>query len=116
MEDWIPEEAFKVAHDFRNHCASQISASLMNQFVQDLNKIWKAREQKIVARIKSECNHEVQFLRRQLQFRKPYDKVMHEKDVKRLKDEVRTAKAALRENVAIIKQDSQGADGLLVVD
>jgi hypothetical protein len=21
MEDWIPEEAFKVAHDFRNKCA-----------------------------------------------------------------------------------------------
>jgi hypothetical protein len=24
-EDWIPEEAFKVAHDFRNKCASSIS-------------------------------------------------------------------------------------------
>ena len=22
MEDWIPEEAFKVAHDFRNKCAA----------------------------------------------------------------------------------------------
>ena len=30
MEDWIPEEAFKVAHDFRNHCAAQVSKSLMN--------------------------------------------------------------------------------------
>lgn len=29
-DDWIPEEAFKVAHDFRNKCASQISQSLMN--------------------------------------------------------------------------------------
>jgi len=24
LEDWIPEEAFKVAHDFRNKCASQV--------------------------------------------------------------------------------------------
>lgn len=24
-EDWIPDEAFKIAHDFRNKCASQIS-------------------------------------------------------------------------------------------
>lgn len=24
-EDWIPEEAFKVAHDFRNRCASTVS-------------------------------------------------------------------------------------------
>lgn len=46
MEDWIPEEAFKVAHDFRNHCAGQVSASLMNQFLKDLNKSWKAREDK----------------------------------------------------------------------
>jgi len=30
MEDWIPEEAFKVAHDFRNRCAAQVSKSLMN--------------------------------------------------------------------------------------
>lgn len=24
MEDWIPEEAYKVAHDFRNKCATQV--------------------------------------------------------------------------------------------
>ena len=44
MEDWIPEDAFKVAHDFRNKCAGQVSKPLMNQFLKDLNKCWKARE------------------------------------------------------------------------
>ncbi len=29
-EDWIPEEAFKVAHDFRNRCAATVSQALMN--------------------------------------------------------------------------------------
>lgn len=60
----------------------------------------------------------MQFLRRQVQFKKPYDKVMQQAEVRRLKGEVKTAKAALRENVAVIKQDEQGAgkDGLLVVD
>ncbi len=24
-QDWIPEEAFRVAHDFRNKCASSVS-------------------------------------------------------------------------------------------
>lgn len=43
-EDWIPEDAFKVAHEFRNKCAGQVSTSLMNQFLKDLNKIWRARE------------------------------------------------------------------------
>jgi hypothetical protein len=46
MEDWIPEDAFKVAHEFRNKCVGQVSVSLMNQFLKDLNKIWKGREQK----------------------------------------------------------------------
>jgi len=118
MEDWIPEDAFKVAHEFRNKCAGQISASLMNQFLKDLNAIWKAREDKQISRIKSECNREVQFLRRQVQFKKPYDKVMQQSEVRRLKGEVKTAKAALRENVAVIKQDEKGPnkDGLLVID
>jgi hypothetical protein len=84
----------------------------------DLNKVWKAREQRQVARIKAECNREVQFLRRQLQFQKPYDKVKHEAEVKRLRDDLKSAKATLRENVAVIKQDQQGpnADGLIVID
>ena len=25
VEDWVPEEAFRVAHDFRNKCASSVS-------------------------------------------------------------------------------------------
>jgi hypothetical protein len=64
MEDWLPSEAYKVAHDFRNRCAGQISESLMNTFLKDLNSIWKDREDKQIAKIKGECSHEVQFLRR----------------------------------------------------
>jgi hypothetical protein len=53
-----------------------------------------------------------------VQFKKPYDKVMHQTDVKRLKGEIKSAKAALRENVAVIKQDESGPnkDGLIVID
>ena len=29
-DDWIPEEAFKAAHDFRNKCAANVSKALMN--------------------------------------------------------------------------------------
>ena len=44
MEDWLPEEAYKVAQNFRNRCAGQISNSLMNTFLKDMNKIWKERQ------------------------------------------------------------------------
>ena len=30
IEDWIPEEAFKAAHDFRNKHAGSVPKSLMN--------------------------------------------------------------------------------------
>lgn len=90
----------------------------MNQFLKDLNKSWKAREDKQIARIKSECNREVQFLRRQVQFKKPYNKVMHEADKKRLQGDLKATKAALRGNVAIIKQSDAGpnTDGLIMID
>ena len=31
----------------------------MNQFLSDLNKVWRAREQRQIARIKAECTSEV---------------------------------------------------------
>jgi hypothetical protein len=58
-DDWIPEEAYKAAHDFRNKCAANVSKSLMNTLLQDLNRIWRAREKKQISRIKTEANREV---------------------------------------------------------
>ena len=59
MDDWIPEEAYKVAHDFRNKCAANVSKALMNTLLSDLNKIWRAREKKQISRIKADANREV---------------------------------------------------------
>lgn len=44
--------------------------------------------------------------------------MVKEAEVRRLKGEIKTAKGALRENVAVIKQDQYGPnnDGLLIVD
>jgi len=72
-EDWIPEEAFRVAHDFRNRCASTVSQALMNQLLADLNKTWRDREKKSIARVQNNAHREIQYLRRQISFRKPYD-------------------------------------------
>ena len=77
-DEWIPEEAFRVAHDFRSRCAAHVSKPLMNTLLSDLNKIWRAREKKQVSRIKSDANREVQYLRRAVAFKKPYEQVMHE--------------------------------------
>lgn len=71
-DEWIPDEAYRVAHDFRNRCASSVSKALMNTLLSDLNKIWRAREKKQISRIKSDANREVQYLRREVAFKKPY--------------------------------------------
>lgn len=71
-DEWIPDEAYRVAHDFRNRCAANVSKALMNTLLSDLNKIWRAREKKQISRIKSEANREVQYLRREVAFKKPY--------------------------------------------
>lgn len=57
------------------------------------------------------------FLRRQLSFRQPYEKVQAEADIKRLKREVKEANQSLRENVAVIKETQEGPlSGLVLVD
>lgn len=63
-EDWIPEEAFKLAHDFRNRCASTVSQPLMNQLLTDLNAVWRDREKKRIARVQNQSHREIQYLRR----------------------------------------------------
>ncbi|CDW83586.1 UNKNOWN [Stylonychia lemnae] len=116
-EDWIPDEAFKLAHDFRNKCASNISQSLMNQLLQDLNKVWRQREKKQIHKVQNQSNKEIAYLRRQISFRQPYDQVMAENDIKRLKKEVKDQNQALRENVAVIKESSEAPlQGLVLVD
>jgi hypothetical protein len=117
-EDWIPEEAFRVAHDFRNRCASTVSQALMNQLLADLNKIWRDREKKSIARVQNNAHREIQYLRRQISFRKPYDQVVHEQDVKRLKKTIKDANTALRENVASIEESNHKGplEGLALVD
>lgn len=65
-EDWIPEEAYRIAHDFRNKCASNVSKAMMNTMLTDLNKVWRAREEKQISRVKAQSIREVESLRRSL--------------------------------------------------
>ena len=91
IEDWIPEEAYKVAHDFRNKCAANVSKALMNTLLHDLNKIWRAREKKQISRIKSSATREVMHLRRINANSKPYQEVTHEEEIRRRKNELKDA-------------------------
>lgn len=90
-EDWIPEDAYKIAHEFRNKCASSISKAMMNQMLTDLNKVWRQRENKQIQRIKSQMTREIESLRRSLAQKKPYVQHLQDQEVKRLKQELKDA-------------------------
>jgi hypothetical protein len=63
----------------------------MNQLLQDLNRVWRSREKKQLQKLQNTSSKEISFLRRQLSFRQPYDKVVAEADIKRLKQELKEA-------------------------
>lgn len=83
-----------------------------------MNKIWRDREKKSIARVQNNSHREIQYLRRQISFRKPYDQVMQDQDIRRLKKTVKDTQTALRENVAVIEESNHKGplEGLTLVD
>lgn len=51
-EQWLPNEAYSVAHAFREHHGNDLTPQLINQLLGDLNRIWRERERKQINRIK----------------------------------------------------------------
>lgn len=45
-EHWMPQEAYNLAHTFRDQHGSDLTPALINQLLGDLNKIWRERERK----------------------------------------------------------------------
>jgi hypothetical protein len=90
----------------------------MNQLLADLNAVWRDREKKSIARVQNNAHREVEYLRRQISFRKPYEQVMQAQDIRRLKKTVKDTQTALRENVASIEESTRGGplEGLHLVD
>jgi len=53
-----------VAHEFRDKHGNDLSPTLINQLLSDLNRIWREREKKQIARIKQQCSTEINQLKR----------------------------------------------------
>jgi len=39
-DEWVPEQAYTAAHDFRKKYGSELTYDLVNVMLSDLNKIW----------------------------------------------------------------------------
>jgi hypothetical protein len=62
-KNWMPTEALRLANQFRIRNES-VSEPAMNRLLAELNKVWRDRETKRVAKIQRDCNTEVSDLRR----------------------------------------------------
>ena len=73
--------------------------------LQELNKVWRDRERRQIARVKSNCNTELASMKRQITMRAPISENSQSKQIQRLKDQLRSAKKDLRNNVAHKRED-----------
>ena len=58
-EHWVPNEAYTLAHSFRERHGSDLTPTLINQLLGDLNKIWRERERKQIARFRAQAHSEI---------------------------------------------------------
>lgn len=60
----MPEEAFKFAHEFRLKYSGELTDTLIEKLLFELNKIWSKREQRMLNRVKGNAASETAGLRR----------------------------------------------------
>jgi hypothetical protein len=98
-DNWVPADAFKFAHDFKNKYNIEMSESLINDLLSSLNKIWRDREQKQISRLKTKYQSEIMGLRRKNMMRSPYDEFQSNKTISRLKKDLKNVKDDMRNHL-----------------
>ena len=97
-DSWIPEAALKYAHKFRAK-NSELSEKAIDQLLTELNKIWRDREKKQMARVKSTCNTQVADVKRGFNSTKSYSEVEANKKIIQLQADLKKANAEIRKHI-----------------
>lgn len=103
-DNWVPSEAYNYTCEFRNKYKVEMSDNLINDLLASLNKIWRDREKKQIARIKTKYQNEVMSLRRKMNMRSPYDEFTALKTISKLKKDLKQTRDDLRNNVVESKK------------
>lgn len=93
LEEWVPSEAHDLARRFWKE--RNFTEEVVGAFVSEMNGIWREREKRQIARIRSRLSSEVSGLKRQLAQRVPFDELTAQKQISRLKSELRAAQGQL---------------------
>jgi len=87
-DNWIPNTAYTLAHSFRQQHGDELTFDLVNEMLRDLNRIYRDRERKQVARAKQQSQDELMKLKRKLTFRPTFDEVAARKNKQALKRQI----------------------------
>ena len=75
--------------------------NLINDLLSSLNKIWREREKKVIARTKTKYESEVLNLRRQMTMKTGLDEFTAMKTISLLKTELKQAREEARNNLVV---------------
>jgi len=92
------KKALKIIDDFKLNNSTELTTEIFDKLLIDLNKIWKERERKIVGKIKKEFMSEIASLKRQLSSRVPFEEVVANRQITRLKSEIQNANKEAKQN------------------
>jgi len=87
----VPSEAFKFAHEFRIKYNGQLTDTLIEHLLFELNKAFSRREDKRVSEIKARYSKEAELLRRKLAMTPSLDYNQALLEIKRLKEQLKEA-------------------------
>lgn len=109
-DDWIPSEAFDVAYSYRNQYGSELTDVLINKLLKSLNSVWRDRERRQIARVKTRCTHDIEKLKRQILNTAPLQEVKARNEIARLKTQLADSQRKLREVVVKKKKQIRETD------
>jgi len=97
---WIPQEAHKFVQEFRKKYKGELTDSLIEKLLFELNRIWSKREQQQINRLKNQYSSEVSKLNRKIKHHPSYDEVQAKETINRLKQQVKNTYKEQREMFA----------------
>ena len=99
-DKWIPREAFKFMQEFRRNYNGELTDSLIEKLLFELNRIWSRREQSRLARLRSQYAAEIQRLQRQIVSMPSHKEVEAKKTISRLRADLKSAHSENRKAFA----------------
>ena len=93
-----------------------LTSATIDKLLLDLNTIWRDRERKQVARLKSKYNFEIAKLRRSIASSKPYSAVDANKQISRLKTDLKSAYGEVKRNINSREQNKITPAATRIID